>query len=229
MWPLPHITQQHTYFAIHHNKIICAWIQKSSLNQRLVLQAYEVIPYTSKIPILSMVTQKIVQFLARHDLKNSSAHISLMPSTLYENCFIFNKASPSFDDFGKPGFKKFQWHYTYLHPLEDGNHHFYFCALNPAELFYYQLLLLSAGLHIARITSSYIAQLNAYRALYHNAFRHCQLATDMARTNYNLEQLFTCDIIARLIYIPSHCSITLEKERATLSSLIGLFYLKESP
>lgn len=221
------IPQTHVYFAMHNTSIVCAAIETPVAEKPLILRAYEEIHFASDIPILQSVAAKIQQFLKRHALTHSAAHIALMPSTLYENCFIFNTASPTFADFGKPEFKKYAWHTTYLHPLEDGKHRFYFCALSPATLFYYQLLMVYLQLDVARITSSYISQLNAYRRIYRSAFRQCQLAADMALTNYDLEKLFTQDTLARLIDIPAQSGVPMEKVHGSLIALIGLCHLKE--
>lgn len=226
MWPLPKIAPNHVYLAIHPTHIACALLEKSE-NAPLQLRAYKKIAHASAHPPLPAIQQELKAFLTLHKAHNSFVHCAIMPPIAHEQCVILSNASATLTDFIHPELRALQWQHTYLHPLEDGNHHYYVCALESQSLLYYQLLALNAGLHIQRVSTAYIALLNTYKYLYKSAFRHAQLALDMAQTNYNLEALFTTDTTARLVTLSSNVSISIEQERSTLLALIGLWYMKE--
>jgi hypothetical protein len=214
------------YLALHPTHISCALLEKPE-NAPLELRAYTKITHASAHPPLPAIQQELKNFLALNAAQNSFVHCAIMPPIAHEQCVILSDASATIADFIKPELRALQWQHTYLHPLEDGNHHYYVCALESQSLLYYQLLTLNAGLHAQRISTAYLALLNTYKYLYKSAFRHAQLARDMAQTNYNLEALFTADTTARLLTISPRVSISLEQERSSLLALIGLWYMKE--
>jgi hypothetical protein len=223
MWPLPSINQKHVYLTIFPQELICADL--SHAKNQLSVRAFKKIPISAQ-STLPIVLKEIKDFLRIHNLQNSYAHIALMPPLIYENCFILSKASASFNDFNLPEFKKMKWNYSYLHPAEENKHSFYFSAIPSSLLFYYQLIALAAQSHLLQITTHYVCLIHAYKKIYGAAFRQTQLATDLQRTSYNIEKIFSTDSLARLIKIPP--LLKYEKEKLALLTLVGLYQLKES-
>jgi hypothetical protein len=201
--------------------ITCGWFL-STQKHPLMLAAYE---SNSLARITGTHLFGHVQnFIRRHHLQHGIASVALSSPLMFEQFIRLGHASASMQDFLTPMLKKMLWHYRYVHSLDDGHHLFYLCALEQPIVFAYQLMMHKAGLNAVNLTSSYMGIVQGYRALFGPAFRQSQLALDMLKHEYALEQSMSADSIARLIHIPPTLSINLDQEKKSLLTMIGLFY-----
>jgi hypothetical protein len=142
---------------------------------------------------------------------------------IHEQLIRLPHASPGPADFKTPLLKKMVWDYRYLHALEDnGQHLFYVCGIQRPTLFAYQLLAHTSNLHLASMTSSYMALLQAYRAIFGPSFRSSQLALDMIKHHYQLQNVLSADSIARLLHLSK--PLNLAEHKGSLLTMIGLHY-----
>lgn len=129
-----------------------------------------------------------------------------------------------FADFAMPELKKLIWDYRYIHTFDDGNHLFYLCGISQPTLFAHQLAVYKAQCNLATITSSYMALVQAYRALFGPTFRQTHMALEMIKHEYKIQQSMSSDSIARLLPIAPSVTIDLALHKEALLEMIGLCY-----
>ena len=220
MWPLPPIRDEYIAVSISPTYIACAWL-KSSKKHPLILNAYSHFPIDT--PSSVSIEQTINQFVSHSNIQHSILGIAITAPYIHEQLVRLSHATPSVKDFACPTLSKMLWDYRYLHALDDNQHLFYVCGITRPTVFTYQLLSYKTKLNLTRLTSSYMALLYAYRTLFGPAFRQSQMALDMVRTDYQIENALSLDSIARLLHIPAHVSIDLSHEKIPLLTIIGLY------
>lgn len=220
MWPLPPIRDEYIAVSINPTYIACAWL-KTSKKHPLILNAYSHFPID--LPSSIIVEQTIKQFVSQYNIHYSSLGIAVAAPDIHEQLIRLSHATPSIKDFANSTLAKMLWDYRYLHSLDDNQHLFYVCGIARSTMFTYELISHKSELHLTSLTSSYMALLYAYRTLFGPAFRQSQMALDMIRTDYKIEDALSTDSIARLLHIPAHISIDVAIEKVPLLTIIGLY------
>lgn len=220
MWPLPPIRDEYVAVSINPTYVTCAWL-KTSKKYPLILNAYSHFPIDTSSSLT--IEHAINQFVSRYNVQHSSLGIAIAAPDIHEQLVRLFHATPSAKDFASPILAKMLWDYRYLHSLEDNQHLFYVCGITRPMVFTYQLLSYKAKLHLTSLTSSYMALLYAYKTPFGPAFRQSQMALDMLRTDYKIENAMSLDSIARLLHIPSHISLDISLEKVPLLTIIGLY------
>jgi hypothetical protein len=220
MWPLPPIRYEHVIVHIDRSSFSIGWIR--SEHKQVVLSAYQ--SYEFQTLTHYHLSQSVATFISEHKLAGALLSLSTASPFIYEELVRLSSANGSWNDFQTPALHSLLWDFRYLHPLINGDHLFYVCGISRPTLFSYQLLATQNKLHIVTISSWYNTLMQAYRMLFGPAFRISQLAIDMERTEYRLEESLRIDSIARLLHIPAHITIDREKEKKSLISMIGLYY-----
>ena len=185
------------------------------------MNAYNHIPIDT--PSSISIEHAINKFVSRHNVQHSSLGIAIAAPDIHEQLIRLFHATPSVKDFTSPTLSKMLWDYRYLHALEDNQHLFYVCGITRPMVFTYQLLSYKSKLHLTSLTSSYMALVYAYKTLFGPAFRQSQMALDMIRTDYKIENAISIDSIARLLHIPAHVSLDVSHEKMPLLTVIGLY------
>ncbi len=116
-------------------------------------------------------------------------------------------------------------HTSYLYTQDDKSI-YYTTTINPALLMQYQLMAIASHIQLLTITTPFIAQLKLYQTVHGTAFRHAQLAHDLRIHNHRIEDIFTDNIIPRMMQLSPNVTFDLANERYFLLSSLGLFYLR---
>lgn len=199
-------------------------ILRQEKNERPTLIAYEHIPATHGFAGTSL--HQLTDWIKTHARPHSFALCALQSPSVHESFIRHPHATISDAECTIPALRKMVWDYRYLHALEDHYHLFYRCGIPSWTLFETELLCAHAGTPSRAITSAYMALLQAYKALYGKAFRRSQLAQDMMRSNYQLEARITPSNISRLVHIAPRLSLDVEREKMSVLSMIGLWYMQ---
>ena len=221
MWPLPKVRDEFIAVSIDSSQISCAWIT-SSKKYPAILNAYST--YSLDMFNSNAIEQHLNTFVKKHNLIHSHISIALTGPHIHEQLVRLPFATPAAHDFASPALAKMLWDYRYLHGIDDNQYLFYVCGISRPILFAHQLLAYKTALNLTAITSSYMALLQSYRALFGPAFRQSHMALDMIRTDYKIENAMNSDSIARLLHIKPQVSLNISKEKISLLTLIGLYY-----
>lgn len=166
------------------------------------------------------IESHIASFLTKHALKNASISIGLRGPSIYENIVNVPSATDAIDAF-LPKKQQQIGGYRYLYSQDNAQATFYVCSVPQSLLFQYRLLALRQQLNLVAITTLSMAYLSAYVYGYGAAFRHSQLAYDIARCK-NFDDLVSLDSIRRCLTIPRHYSNELASELPIIIPLLGL-------
>jgi len=120
------------------------------------------------------------------------------------------------------------WQRCYLHPDNAGNFVHYACGIPQTLRLQWQLVAQKIGMQLAVLTADQMALLTVYQAMYGSAFRQSQLAVHMAQTGNVIDNLFTIDSLARLLYVPGALRVDRYRERQQLLIACGLSFFQES-
>jgi hypothetical protein len=221
MWPLPKIRNEYITVSLSPTQIICAWLGPHD-PYPLMLKAYHAASIDA--PTATIIEDHLHQFIKTHQLSHAFLRIALATPHLHEQLMRMACATPTIQELSTSDLKKMMWDYRYLHPLDDNQYLFYVCGIAQPTLFMHQLIAHKTNLHLATLTSSYMALLQSYRTLFGPAFRQSGLAIDMIRHNYKLENSISLDSIARLVRIPPALSIDLHTQKLNVLTMIGLYY-----
>ena len=221
MWPLPTIRNEQITIAISPTHIALGWIN-SSAKYPLILNAYQ--SQLVEVASAMVINQHVQHFVKKYDLKHSRVRIAIAAPLIFEQFIRLSKASPSASDFAIPALKKMVWDFRYIHTLDTGDHLFYVCGINRADLFAQQLLAHACSGYLSTVTSFYMALAQAYRALFGPAFRQSHMALDMLKHNYSLHDCMSTDSVARLLQVAPAANITIGDHKESLLAMIGLCY-----
>lgn len=172
-----------------------------------------------------IVEKQITDFIHHYGL--TKPYVSLCFAQghgVYEHVVAIEQSNPKLQHFAHLKLANLCVDYTFLHSNDTGQFVFYVAGMHKEILFQYQLLALKLKLTLVTITTATQAFLAVYKALYGSAFRQAQLAHDMQQCNYQLEQLFTPDMLKRML---STASLPTNSSNKQLIALAGL-YLSES-
>lgn len=228
MWRLQKYKKNQVIISLCGNRAVCAWIQPARGNKPSHLKAYQRTPFfwheldNGIIYNQQAVAQVIADFFKQHQIKKSSIILAIESSALVERIVTQTSASPSPRSFIIPKLKTMIWDFKYLYPHDDGTFSFYLAGISRELLFSYQLLAHRAGITPTVITTCRSGIFHVYKHYYGAAFRQTQFAHDMLRTQHQLEDLITPDLLARMISIDSKLSLNIRKEAPYLRPLIGL-------
>ncbi len=228
MWPfLPHKNNVVTILC-NPQQIVCSWIQRSDKHAPLELKGYTRIPlehFELERGVLfnpTSIKKYVTQFLHAHGLAKAYITIATSGPTIKQQLVTLPHASPTLDDFNVPSRRTIQWQYQYLYP-NDSKFVFYVCGIPQELILQYKLLAIAAHLNIITLTTERMALFNLYQYIHGAAFRHAQLAVDMLQHNNMIEELFTADTLARLLYILPEHAIDITNEMPFLLRSCGLF------
>lgn len=223
MWPAPPIRDDVVTVIISPIQMHCGWMSFDA-KKGLRLTAFKSYPleYAHQITLY----HHLDDFIAQHKLAHAFLSIALSSPLIHEELIRLSKASPNPGDFNAKQFQQLLWDYHYLHALDDGNYLFYLKGIKKPLYFEYQLLAHQTNLKLIALTSSYAAQLVAYRQLYGKAFRQSQLALDLAKHNYTIAACLTRDNIARLAQIQPAASEAWNFKEV-VAAMIGSFYIDQ--
>ena len=201
----------------------CGWISFDT-KKGLRLIAFKSYPLECAHQI--SIYNQVADFIGYHKLSHAFLSVTLSSPLMHEGFLRLSKASPDPIDFNAKQFHQLLWDYQYLHALDDGNHLFYLKGIKKPHYFEYQLLAHQTNLKLITLTSSYAAQLAAYRQLYGKAFRQSQLALDLAKHNYTIAACLSRDNIARLLHIHPIASDAWNFKEV-VAAMIGSYYLDQ--
>lgn len=214
MWPLPPLDNQVVTITFQPQHLCCSWITQTHGRAPLSLRAYQRFPLQQleleRLTIFNptRIKKKIATFLHKHKLSHAFIIFGLNGPELKEKIVTLDTASPTRDDFVLPTTKDLLWDFCYLYPKGDGKFIFYVYGIPQYLLFQYQLLAITAQLNVIKITPLRMALLHMYKFIYGPAFRTGQLAQDMLRHNNIIENVFSKDMISRIVEVP----VNLEKQ-----------------
>ncbi len=172
-----------------------------------------------------LIEKQITDFVRCYGLKQPYVSLCFAQgNSVYEHVVAVEQSNPQPHHFAHLKLANLCFDYTFLHSNDTGQFVFYIAGIRKEIIFQYQLLALKLKLTLVTITTATQAFLAVYKALYGTAFRQAQLAHDMQRCNYQLEQLFTTDMLKRMLSTASLSTIESNKQ---LIALAGL-YLSES-
>lgn len=229
MWPFSKKTDEFVSILFSAKHITFCWIQQLEKSSSLYLRAYEHIPLTNLeldqlvINNPTAIDHHIHHFVETHRLHNAYFLFGLSGSQCTEKLIPLHTATPNSTQLLIPQSTNSQWDYRYLYPMEHGQYMFYASGIPKTVLFGYQLLALRNALNLLKITPRTISMYQLYKHLYGTSFRHSQLGVHMQHHNNSIEQFFTPDIIARILYIPSTHGITAKSALPILAQACGLF------
>ena len=115
-----------------------------------------------------------------------------------------------------------QWEHSFLYPNEQGDYSFYLAGIKQPYLLQYKLLAINARITVAKITTQRIALLSLYRHLSGTAFRQARLAQHMASHNNMIEQVFSREILSRVLSIPPKFGINYNYSFLPMLSACGV-------
>lgn len=183
------------------------------------MRAYQRIPFSNAQLEQSIVCnpthikQTLHHFISRNNARDATVHFALRGPRIVET--ITNKKS-TIDSAD---------YTSYLYTLDDKSF-YYTVSINQALLMQYQLLTMEQYLHLATITTPFIAHLKLYQNMQGTLFAHTQLAHDLRLHNHRIEALFDDIDITTMIDIAKNVSIDVVKEFSFLVSSLGLLYLR---
>lgn len=223
MWPLPPIRDDVVSVFISSTQMHCGWLNFDA-KKGLRLIAFKSYPLECAHQI--SIYNQITDFIGSHKLTDAFLAIALASPLMHEELIRLSKASPQPADFNTKQLHQLHWDYQYLHALDDGNHLFYLKGIKKPHYFEYQLLAHQTNLKLITLTTSYAAQLNAYRQVYGKAFRQSQLALDLAKHNYTIASCISRDNIARLVHVYPPASDAWNFKEV-IAAMIGSYYLDQ--
>lgn len=168
------------------------------------------------------IENHITSFLAKHNLKNAFIAIALRGPRVYERIATLPTTVSDPTDAILPNKQQQIWSYRYLYSQENAQSTFYVCSIAQSLLFQYKLLAIRQRLNLISITTVSMAHLHTYTYGYGVAFRHSQLAHDMALCKNRIEDLVSPDVIRRRLTIPARYAHDVDHELPTLTPLFGL-------
>lgn len=228
MWRLKARRKNQVIISLSGNQVVCAWIEPAQGSKPSHLKAYERTPFfwhelhNGIIYNQHAIAHAINNFFKKYHIKNSTIILAIESPALIERIVIQTSASPSPRSFTLVQLKKMIWDFKYLYPHDDSTFSFYVAGITRELLFSYQLMAHQAGIIPTIITTLRSGVFHTYKHYYGAAFRQTQLAHDMLRTQHQLENLITPDLLARMLSIPSSLSINIAQEAVYLRPLIGL-------
>jgi hypothetical protein len=223
MWPLPPIRDDVVSVIISPTQMHCGWLNFDA-KKGLRLIAFK--SYSLECAHQISIYHHLADFVEHYKLTDAFLSIALASPLMHEEFLRLSKASPDAMDFNAKQFNQLLWDYQYLHALDDGNHLFYLKGIKKPHYFEYQLLAHQTDLKLITLTSSYAAQMAAYKQLYGKAFRQSQLALDLAKHNYNIASCLSRDNIARLVHVYSSASDAWHFKEV-IAAMIGSYYLDQ--
>lgn len=231
MWPLPNIRDEYVQLLFKPQSLTCSWIRKKS-STTYELCAYKQFLSNEAQGISHMfnptyIKQSVRSFIYQHELEHAFISIALAGNNVVESIVELPFASPTRDQFPFPKLHKLTWDFRYLYPHDDARFAFYVGGINQSALLQYQLLAIAARLNVVAITPSRMAMLNVYQALYAQAFRHSHLARELQARNNQIQDLFTNDMLRRMLTIKPSVDVDVNKEREALITSLGLFIGKD--
>jgi len=228
MWPLPPTKNELISITANPQHIACSWIKRSRKKPLLELRAYKRMPLQhlelEKLILFNPTKIKkfITNFVHTYNLEHAFAALALRGPGIVEH-FVPHASTTSTDNLIPANQRKhMHWQHTYAYPYEDASI-FYVCGIQQPILLQYQLLAIATGLNLLSITTERMALLNVYKHMYGSAFRHAQLGLDMVRHNNMIEQVFAHNALARMLHIPAHINVNINKQTSHLLTASGLF------
>lgn len=228
MWLLPKKQSDLVTISCSDTAIACAWMcpRKEKLTyelkayKRITLDRFELTNGYIHNP--TSIENHITSFLTKHNLKNAFIAIALRGPMIYESIATLPTTVADPADIVLPKKQQQIWSYRYLYSQENAQATFYICSVAQSLLFQYKLLAIRQRLNLIGITTVSMAHLHAYTYGYGVAFRHSQLAYDMARCKNRIDDLVCPDVIRRRLIIPTRYVNDIEHELSTLTPLFGL-------
>ncbi len=132
-----------------------------------------------------------------------SGSIVLSGPAVYETIIHSMDQAPSVSDANFPTGVHWQWNYRNVCTFAPDKHLVYVAGMPRPIIMQYHLLMRSAGISLARISTQQMSLLFLYKHLYGAIFRPIQLAEKLAQYNNQVEKLFNPDVLGRIIEISS--------------------------
>lgn len=231
MRTLPHLTDEIVTIGCTPNTLALAWITRSG--KRIpTLMAYHTLSFqhlqlhNAQLFNPTALSSHITDFLAQHKLSNAFIGIWLNGPAIKQQLITCSHAEPTAQELGIVDSHRYQWDYQYLYPTDDGRFVFYVTSIAKELIFQYQLLAITAHLHLITLTTYQIALLHLYRFIQGKTFRHSKLAYDITGKNNQLDLLFTPESITRTIAIHPTVQLDMATELPILLGMAGLFIME---
>lgn len=221
MWPLPPIRDDVVSLVMSPTHLYCGHLTK---NVKSELQIAAFARYEFERLTHIAITNHTHHFISEHNLFHSFATIALCPPLIHEEFIRLSKASPTPHDFQLKNMQQLIWDSHYLHALEDGNHLFYVKGIKKPFYFEQYLLAHELQLKLNTLTSTYAAQLSAYKNLQGKAFRQAKLSLDLAKHEYHIAACLSRDALARMARVSSSAQEALSYPDI-VTSMIGAYYI----
>jgi hypothetical protein len=228
MWLIPKLDHTIVSILFSSDSMSCCWIQKSP-NQKQLLkicayERYSLVDHEIERLILfnpTFIKKKIHSFLEKHNLVNAFVVCSFDGVGITQKFVTMPTATPHATDFDISRSSAVLSEYRYIYPNHDGQHVFYVYAIPRFIILQYQLMMVSLNANLITMTTSTMALLYTYQAIFGSAFRKSQLAVDMMRSENAPLALISADALRRMAVIPSE--IFLSDEIGYIATAIGLF------
>ncbi len=234
---------------ISKDTIACGWLERSSAKGPIILRAYQkraiegcfgeqILFNPTRIgAIVSHFIRGYVRPLSRKKIYISTAFVSPI---IAEQFIVDTHTSPELTELivsqaysrtnshNHVHNHQMLWDYFYIYPTDTDEHVFYACAITQFFLLQYKLIALKHTFNLLTTTSKTSALLQLYRYMYGTVFRTAQLGVDMQRHNNKLENVFTDDILNRILFFSPAIDIIKAEERVNLLTMAGLFVAEKS-
>ena len=215
---------------IHEHSITLHWItvKKNALQHPISsigeLKACMTIdaPYALPCSNLTAMQTHLHDFIQKHNIRNAALSFAVNGPSMLEQFASSATAHPAPETFALVTPKHMLWDYTYLYPNEQNAFIFYLCGISQQHVLQYKLLAIKSNLPLRAIMSKNMALIQLYRSLQGPAFRHSQLAVCLTRAQHNVDQLFTNEIIHRLLAINPAVSLNFTQQAPLLRTTLGL-------
>jgi len=231
MWPFKAKKHNLITISLTPQKIACGYITNNNSPESIIVNSYEETKFDSyefeKAIVFNptKITHIINNFTKKNNITNAQSALSVKGLNIQENIVTLVQSTPKKNNFNISELNNITWDYTYLGPSLKSGFDFYVCGIRKEILFQYKLLLIRSGLIPTIITTEKTAHLQLYKYIKGDSFRQSQLAVDLSKNNYNIQNTFTPENISNNFTLNQTTNINLKKNLPLLSTNIGLYLL----
>lgn len=231
MWPFNTFKTNIIAITCEPKAITLSWILSTQNKNKppLMLNAYEKINcnYLEVEQLIvfnpTRIKKYIDIFAKKHHITRPSLCIAVQGSQCHEQLIYHDKPSASLTTLGLSNHKQLQWQYRFLYPTDDHRFTFYAAGLPYYVITQYNLLARSMGLNFQTLTTYTMAMLCLYKYMYGTTFRHAQLGIHLKQSKHSIERLFSPDLLARIITIPTTLVENKNENLSYLLAACGMF------
>jgi hypothetical protein len=212
---------------MYPERFTCSLLMSAGRSALYSLRAHATYPCDGELHNLMVfnptyIAQCIQQFVVASGVKIASMAVALRGPIVHEIITYAANKNPVITEFEVPQGVHWQWYKQHIYAATPQKHLMYVAGMPRPITLQYHLMMHTLDMPLRRITTQRMSLLSLYKKLYGTVFRPVQLAERLAVYHYEVEKLFTPDVLGRVLHIPPHLEIDREAELVPLLNAYAL-------